>query len=178
MGRVYSGNSVNQAVDVVRRFYRWAVATGHLGRDPAAHLLTQRVASKPRRELSLEESRALLSQPNPQTFYGARDRAILALIIEHRLPFKALARLDLCHFHYDTGAILVSGRRAGILSVSDGLTDDLERYLSEARPGVAKVEEPALFVGRDGDRMSDVSFRAILDRHAQAAGLGKLRSSS
>ena len=148
-------------------FYRWAVATGHLGRDPAAHLLTQRVASKPRRELSLEESRALLSQPNPQTFYGARDRAILALIIEHRLSFKALARLDLCHFHYDTGAIFVSGRRVGILSVSEGLADDLERYLSEARPGVAKVEEPALFVGRDGGRMSDVSFRAILDRHAQ-----------
>jgi site-specific recombinase XerD len=99
----------------------------------------------------------------------------LGLIIEHQIAFQPLARLDCGHFHYDTGALLVSGRRRGILSLSDGLADDLERYLAEARPGVARVEEPALFVSRDGVRLSDVSFRAILDRHARAAGLAQIR---
>lgn len=174
-GQMYSENSVNQAIEAVRRFYRWAVAVGVLKNDPASHLVTRRVPAKPRRELSIGEARKLLSQPDPRTFHGARDRAVLGLIIEHRLAFKALSNLDCGSFHYDTGALLVGGRRRGILSLSDGLAEDLQRYLTEARPGVAKVGESALFVSREGARMSNVSYRAILDRHAKAAGLPKIR---
>lgn len=176
-GQLYSENSVNQAIDVVRRFYRWAAAVGHITKDPTLHMRTRRVPPRPKHELTTAEARQLLAQPNPKTFHGARDRTILGLIIEHRMAFQALSNLDTTHFHYDTGALLVGGRRRGILSLSDGLADDLQRYLTETRLGVAKVGEPALFVSREGVRMSDVSFRAIFDRHAKAAGLSKIRFS-
>jgi integrase/recombinase XerD len=174
-GRLYSENSVNQAVDTVRRFYRWAVESGHLRKSPAAHLLTRRVPARGRRELSTEEARKLLAGPNRKTFHGLRDRAILGLIIEHRLAYRVLSNLDLGHFHYDTAALLTSGRKRGILSLSDGLAEDIQHYLTQARPAVAKVNEPALFVSRQGSRMTDVSFRTILDRHAQAADLTRIR---
>jgi site-specific recombinase XerD len=175
-GQMYSENSVNQAIDVVRRFYRWAAVVGHVAKDPTSHMTTRRVPAKPKRELSTTEARQLLAQPDPKTFHGARDRAVLGLIIEHRLAFQVLSNLDTSHFHYDTGALMVRGRRRGILSLSDGLADDLQRYLTEARPGMARVDELALFVSRQGGvRMVDVSFRTVLDRHAHTAGLPKIR---
>lgn len=177
-GQMYSENSVNQAIDVIRCFYRWAAEVGHVRKDPSSHMRTRRVPAKPKREISTTEARKLLGQPNAKTFHGARDRAILGLILEHRLAFQALAALDCGSFHYDTGAIMVGGRRRGILSLSDGLAEDLQSYLVEARPGVAKVEESALFVSSDGTRMTPVSFRNILDRHAKAAGLPRIRFSS
>ena len=73
---------------------------------------------------------------------------------------------------------MVGGRRRGVLSLSDGLAEDLQSYLIEARPGVARAEESALFVSRDGTRMTAASFRAIIDRHAKAAGLSKTCFSS
>lgn len=39
-GKLYAENSVNQAVDAVRRFYRWAVDTGLMAKDPSGHLVT------------------------------------------------------------------------------------------------------------------------------------------
>jgi integrase/recombinase XerD len=178
LGKLYSENSVNQAIDAIRRFYRWAAAVSHVVKDPTLHMMTRRVRPKPKRELSTADARKLLAQPNPKTFHGARDRAILGLLIEHRLAFQALANLDTGHFHYDTGALLVGGRHRRILSLSDGLADDLQHYLTGARPGVAKVGEPALFVSRAGVRMTGNSYRTVLDRHAQSAGLSKTRFSS
>lgn len=177
-GQMYSENSVNQAVDVIRRFYRWAAEVGHVRKNPSSHMKTRRVPAKRKHELSTTDARKLLGQPNPKTFHGTRDRAILGLIIEHRLAFEVLAALDCGSFHYDTGAVMAGGRRRGVVSLSEGLTEDLQSYLVEARPGVAKVEESALFVGRDGTRMTAASFRSIVDRHARAAGLSKACFSS
>lgn len=165
-GQMYSENTVNQAVDVVRRFYGWAVEGGLLSESPAAHLKTRRVPRKPERELSTEAARELLARPNLGTFTGCRDRAILGLVLEHRTPHQALARAEVGHFCHATGALLMTGRRRGILSLSDGLADDIERYLTEARSGVAAAGEQALFVGRHGHRLTAASFGQILGRHA------------
>jgi integrase/recombinase XerD len=168
-GKLYAANSANQAVDVIRRFYRWAHAEGLLSKDPAAHLRTRRVAPRPRRELTATEARQLLAQPNLETFGGARDRAILGLVLEVPMSPPALARLDLEHFQPDTGALWLSGRRSGIVSLSDGLAEDLVAYLRKWRAGVAIKDEPALFVSPRGRRMTGGAFRTIIRAHAQRA---------
>lgn len=176
-GKLYAENSVNQAVDAVRRFYRWAHAEGLLAKDLAAHLRTRRVPPRPRRELTVAEARQLLAQPNVATFGGARDRAILGLIIEAQVAYPALARLDLTHFQPDTGALWVSGRRSGVVSLSESLTDDLVAYLRKWRPAVAIKDEAALFVSAHGRRMTPGAFAAIVRTHAQRAQLPRPHSS-
>lgn len=172
-GKMYAENTVNQATDVVRRFFRWAALAGLIDRDPAAHLTTRRVLAKPRRELSVCEIRKLLAQPDLGTFSGCRDRAILGLIIETRVSAPALSRLEIDHFEPDMAALLVSGRRREILGLSDGLLSDLVRYLGEARPGVAASGETALFIGRAGRRLSPAAFRQVVATHARRAGVPK-----
>lgn len=170
-GKLYAENSVNQAVDVVRRFYRWAAFSGLVANDPAAHLTTRRVGPKVRRVLSASEARKLLGQPDLGTFHGCRDRAILGLVTEARISAGALSRLELEHFQTDTAALLVSGRKREILSLSEGLLGDLSRYLAVARPGVATSDEQALFVSSDGRRLSSGAFRQVVAAHAKRAGV-------
>lgn len=168
-GKLYSPNSINQAVDVVRRFYRWANSNGLLDNNPAAHLVTRRAVAKPRCKLTPTEARKLLFCLDLDTFGGSRDRAILGLVLESRVTHPALARLDLGHFQPDTGALWLSGRTSGILSLSDGLVDDLAAYLNKWRPGVAAKGEEALFVSASGHRMTSSAFRAIIRTRAQQA---------
>lgn len=168
-GKLYADNSVNQAVDVVRRFFAWAALSGLVDKNPAAHLVTRRATSKPRRDLTPTEGRKLMAQTDPNTFKGCRDRAILGLLLEAHIPMPALARLDLDHFQPDTGALWLSGRKTGVLSLSEAVTDDLIRYLRRERTGVAMKGESALFISAKGRRMTGGAFRAIIKSHAQRA---------
>lgn len=170
-GSLYSENSVNQAVEAIRRFYRWALAEGLVRKDPTKELATVRPPSKGRLEITPTQGRKLLATAEPFTFVGCRNRAILALVLETRASGKALARLDLEHFCADTGALLLSGRRREIVSLSDGLLDDCSRYLREGRASVALTEEKAFFVGCHGRRMGPENFGEMIRRSAKLAGV-------
>lgn len=175
-GKLYAENSANQAVEAVRRFYRWAVADGLVAKNPSEHLVTKRPPPTARRELSPSDARKLLFGPDISTFHGCRDRAILGLVLETRASAGALVRLDLEDFQADVGALLLQGRRREIVSLSDGLCIDLERYLREARPAVAKTGELAFFVGQHGGRMVCGYFLGIIRTHAQSAGVPRPHS--
>lgn len=175
-GKLYAENTVNQAVDTVRRFYRWAVAGGLVAKNPSEHLVTRRPPPIARRELAPSDARKLLMDADISTFHGCRDRAILGLVLETQASSGALVRLDLEHFQPDIGALLLQGRRREIVSLSDGLCIDLVRYLSKARPAVAQPDELAFFVGAHGGRMVCESFRGIIRAHAQQAGVPRPHS--
>lgn len=175
-GKLYAENSANQAVDAVRRFYRWAVATGLVAKDPSEHLVTRRQPTTTRRELAPSEARQLLSMPDLSTFHGCRDRAILGLVLETRASAGAMVRLDVEHFQPDVSALLLQGRRRDIVSLSDGLCVDLVRYLRQARPSVAKPDELAFFVSRSGGRMVPNAILRVIEIHSQAAGVPRPHS--
>lgn len=170
-GSLYAENSVNQAVEAIRRFYRWALAEGFVRKDPTEKLVTTRPPPKGRLEMTPSQGRKLLATAEPFTFVGCRNRTILGLALETRASGKALARLDLEHFCADTGALLLVGRCREIVSLSEGLLDDCCRYLREGRAGTAKDEEKAFFVGCHGRRLGPENFGVIIRRSAKLAGV-------
>ena len=175
-GKLYAENSVNQAVDAARRFYRWAVAAELVAKDPSEHLVTRRQPPSARQELAPTDARKLLFGADISTFHGCRDRAILGLVLETRASAGALVRLDLEHFQPEVGALMLQGRRREIVSVSDGLCIDLVRYLREARPAVAKPGELALLVSRSGGRLVRNAVLRVVEIHAQRAGVPRPHS--
>jgi len=175
-GKLYAEGSINQAVEAVRRFYRWAAAGGLVTKDPTTHLVTRRPPPAARHELSPRNALKLLSQPDISTFGGCRDRAILGLVLKMRASTGALARLDLEHFQADVGTLLLQGRRRESLSLPNGLYIDLIRYLRKARPTVAQQGEQAFFVGEQGGRMACAFFRNIIRNHAKRAGVPRPHS--
>jgi site-specific recombinase XerD len=170
-GKLYAENTVNQAVGAVRLFFRWALLCGLIGEDPSKGLRTRRIPKRPRPEIELQRLLILLSGDHPVI---VRDRAVYGLLFETGLPLLACARLDLKDLQTDTGALLASGKRPGVYSLSQGLTNDLERYLQHARPLLAVKAtkgEQALFLNRHGSRMHDGVIRARLRDHRRQLAL-------
>jgi integrase/recombinase XerD len=170
-GRMLSENTVNQAVLAIRGFYRWAMATGVLQNDPAAGLKVRAVHAPRRKPLAIKDTRKLLAFSNLDTPTGIRDRAVLAVLLETGISRAACSALDLIHLHLDTGALMASGRKGGIHTLSDGLCADLERYLRESRPLLIHDDQPALFLNRNGGRFSVESIHGVLRRALLGCGL-------
>lgn len=172
-GKLYSQNSINQAVGAIRRLYRWSLAEGKLKADPSRTLVTPNVknARCQKLEFTPSETRKLLSSPDLETPMGIRDRAILGILLETQASRKACSRIDVHHLCFDTGALLTKGRNQQIHSLSDGLNADLKRYLREARPLLLGDATQALFLNRFGNRISAPSVHQLFHHHRKLCGL-------
>ena len=170
-GRLYAPNTVNQAIGVIRAFLRWAYREGHLKKDLGKHLKMSYVPRGNRRELKPAEQRKLLSMADPRSLLGARDKALLSLLLETALPRTVCARLNLKDLSLETAVLLSRGRTRGIHGLSDGLVEDLAAYLRQARPVLAQPGTSALFVTRDGRRMNSATVGRLLKTYAERAGV-------
>ena len=168
-GNMYSENSVNQAVGVLKAYFRWCVEQGELKKNPAEHLVTRRPPKPEPVVLTPTQTRALLALPDLHTPNGLRDRAILGLFVELKASARSVCRLSLCDFQPDTGALLLQGRKRRIVCLGSGLQADLERYLRLGRAGVARQGEEAFFVSQRGTRMCGNNALRILHRRCQEA---------
>ncbi len=172
-GKMYSENSVNQAVGVVKAYFRWCVEQGQLKENPAEHLVTRRPPPLEQVVLTPAQARALLALPNIESPIGLRNRAILGLYVEQGASAGSVSRLNLTDFQSDTGALLLRERKRRIVCLGTGLQADLERYLRFGRAGVAKPGEDAFFVTQRGARMGLANALDILKLHCRRAGVPK-----
>lgn len=147
-GKLYSQNTVNQAVGAIRRFYR--LAASDLIEDPTRTLVTPAATDAKKRQLSFTptEVRKLLSSPSRETPTGIRDRAILGVLLETQISRSACSKIDRDHLCFETGSLFTRGLTQKIHCISDGLAADLKRYLREARPLLINDMIQALFLDR------------------------------
>ncbi len=172
-GQLYSQNTVNQAVGATRRFYRWALAEGHISSDPTAGIVTRAAKNTVSSKLDFTpaQTRRLLGSLDLERPTGIRDRAVLGVLLETQISRPACSRIDLAHLQLDTGALLTHGRSQQIHSLSEGLLADLQRYLQEARPLLVTSPCEALLLNVNGGRLSGASIQQLVHYHRTSCGL-------
>lgn len=174
-GRMYSPNTVNQAVGAARRLYRFLLADGRVTQDPTAGLRTRACKDKSwKLSFTVAQVRQLLAAPDLDTSIGIRDRAILGLLLETQISRAACARMDLAHLCFDTGALMSTGRSRRLYSLSDGLLSDLDRYRLESRPLLVSLEPrsqtQAFFLTREGSRINVPTLYQVVQRYRKRCG--------
>jgi hypothetical protein len=115
-GRPYSVVSRAHVVDAVRCLLRWALSTGRLDRDLTAGILkppgTRRGLP---RGVGAEQVAALLAVCDPATAIGARDRAVVMILVRLGLRAGEVARLNLDDIDWANGRLKVTGKAASTL---------------------------------------------------------------
>ncbi|WP_199183302.1 tyrosine-type recombinase/integrase [Cryobacterium sp. Y82] len=122
-------------VDAVRCLLRWALSTGRISRDPTAGVLkppgTRRTLP---RGVGADQVAALLSVCDPATAIGARDRAVVTILVRLGLRAGEAARLTLDDIDWTAGQLKVSGKgREHTLPIPVDVGEALEAWL-RARP--------------------------------------------
>lgn len=169
-GRLYAPNTVMQGLWAVRTFLRWAHREGYLLEDPALELQLVRPAQPARRHLTAAELESVRLRVDPSTPQGLRDAALFELL--QQLPVPELLSRDVEHVQPgDSSLELSHGIR---LALADLAGKALAAYLYHGRPVLAarRPEERALFLNRDGGRLSSVRVTQCLRALEKRAGLG------
>jgi site-specific recombinase XerD len=118
--------------------------------------------------LTEQEITALLAAPNPDTWSGRRDRALLLLAIQAGLRISELTGLTIADVHLGAGAHVAchgKGRKDRITPLTAETVQVLRAWLAEH---VADADAP-LFPGRTGQRLSRDAIEHRIAVHANAA---------
>ena len=118
--------------------------------------------------LTRVEIQALLDAPDPRTFFGTRDRAMLHFAFAAGLRVSELVGLTLDQFDARAPAsihVMGKGRRERVLPLWRETTNAIKAWLA-VRPSGPDI---ALFLNGSGRAMTRSGFEYILAKHAGAA---------
>ncbi len=170
-----SPGSIQRKVSAIRGFYRWLAAQGLIATNPLANVRGPR---KPRRLpsfLTQAEVTALISSPAGGKPQAIRDRAMLELLYATGLRVSEIVGLDTrdMNLHEQSVRVTGKGKKERVVLMGEPALRAIERYLHEARPALATGAEAALFLNRDGGRLSVRRVQLLLRKYAMAAGIEK-----
>jgi site-specific recombinase XerD len=125
------------------------------------------------RILTKNDLTAIIEAADSDTPTGLRDRAILELMYAAGLRLAEAVGLDVAAVDLSEQVARVRGKgdKERMVVVGRPAVAALRRYLREARPKLAGEGERALFVNRDGRRLSGRSVQKLVRAHALRAGL-------
>lgn len=170
--------SIARRVAAIRTFYRWALASGRLDRDPSALLGSPKVVSRLPTVLRANEASMLAeapsapSGPEPDPLEVAvttRDRAVFELLYGSGLRVGEVAGLTIGSVNLERGRVLVLGKGAKEreVPISDYAAEAIADYLSIGRPLMASEGSRAFFFNLRKKPFSPRDIRRSMERYAE-----------
>ena len=174
--------SVALALSAWRGLYRWLGRDGVVASNPADGIRAPKAAKPLPKALAVDHAVALAehrsgSGANPAL--EARDACIVELLYGSGLRIAELVGLDIQGSATARGWIDLPGGEAHVLGkgskrrsvpVGGAARAALQAWLP-LRAGIAKADQPALFVGRYGTRLTPAQIRSRLKTRAVQAGI-------
>ena len=175
--------SIARYLSAWRSFYRWLVRARRLADNPVEGVRAPRGARRLPRALSPDQAHQLLGPTDgsadarddtgSDAALQARDRAMFELLYSSGLRVAELVSLDVGPaIDAAQGLVTVIGKRSKPRTVPVGSVAlaALADWLA-CRSQLARSDEPALFVSRQGGRLTTSAVRSRLTRWAAAAGM-------
>jgi integrase/recombinase XerC len=172
-GQGLAPSSLARTLSAWRSYYRWLARHGAVGRNPCDGLRAPKRPQPLPKVLAVDQIQALLDT-GVDGLLERRDKAMFELFYSSGLRLSELAGLDFgSGLDFAEGTVTVVGKRHKTRTVPMGgkavaaLSDWLAR-----RAEIAHDDEPALFVGRRGNRLNVRTIERRLQVWARRAGLG------
>jgi len=174
----YSRASIARKIASLRSFYKFLVREREVAENPAGAVRAPRLKRRLPTCLDLSEVDRLLSAPPANTLLGARDRAILELLYSTGMRISELAQLDMRNLDRfgEVALLRGKGRKERITPIGRAAMAAVEHYLGLRQrywAGRPAADARALFLNKNGQRLSARSVRRMLEKYARATGLGR-----
>ncbi|KUJ73061.1 recombinase XerC [Thiomicrospira sp. WB1] len=174
MSQGISARTVARQLSALRSFYRFLLEQGQVSHNPAADVKAPKQPKPLPKSLDVDRTSQLLDQPL-ETWQDVRNQAIFELLYSSGLRLAECAALDVRQGldKLREGWLEViagKGNKDRLVPVGEKAQAALTDWLS-IRSEHSAADETALFVNRQGRRLSARAIQQQLKQRAQKAGL-------
>ena len=167
--------TVTRSVASIKSLYTCLISKGYVDHNPAKGVSPAKVERKLPQVLTGKEVELLLEQPECTDLKGYRDRAMLELLYATGIRVSELIELDVDDLNLPGGVLrCFSKGKERVIPLYPAAIRALSEYITEVRPQlVDAVDETALFVNMNGERMSRQGFWKLIKFYQEKAGIQK-----
>jgi integrase/recombinase XerC len=175
----YGRRSIARKLASVRSLFRFMHRRGEIADNPAKLLRTPKLARNLPSFLDEQQVTVLLSTPDPATWSGLRDKAILELLYATGLRVSELVKLQLNDLEFSRGSLrtLGKGRKERILPLLPAAISAIQTWFTvrerppRSRSGTIKAGIANVFINQRGGALTDRSVRRQIDQYVKHAAI-------
>jgi integrase/recombinase XerC len=168
-----AGSSMQRTLSAIRSFYTYLQREGLSKINPAATVSAPKQKRRLPDVLDVDQVARLLDI-KPDDPLSLRDWAMMELMYSSGLRLSELVTLDLNHIDLADQTVRITGKgsKTRIAPIGRFALEALQQWL-KTRAGLAVVDETALFVNRNGKRLSQRSIQERMRQWAIKQGMDK-----
>lgn len=165
--------TISRELASIKAFFHYLYREEKIKKDPSEFLKAPKVEKKAPVILSVEEVRALLSQPGLVSPKEIRDKAMLELLYATGIRVSELVGLQMQDLNMQIGFITCrDGQKERAVPFGKAAKQALALYLEKSRETLLKGKEsPWLFTNCSGKAMSRQGFWKIMKYYGDKAGI-------
>ncbi len=167
--RGFAETTLSRHLMAIKAFFRYLKRERLLSVDVATLLSPPKIWQRLPDVLSCEEVEALLKQPDEANLIGVRDCAILELLYATGLRASELCSLNVQDVDDHSLRVVGKGGKTRVVPLGRAALKALDRYLSWR----AESDEPALFLGARGRRLTREALWELVKEYATSAKIKK-----
>ncbi|MBN2527019.1 MAG: tyrosine recombinase XerC [Deltaproteobacteria bacterium] len=178
LGHLYERNeaaSIAKKLAALRSFFAFLKKKGLVSQNPAMTVKTPRVKRKLPHFVSVDEAVRLAELGWEETPLGFRDRTIVELLYGSGLRVSELVSINMDTIDVATRQMRIVGKgnKERVVPVGSHALDAVQRWMTHRAKIVRKggqIDEKALFINRDGERLNVRSVQRMIKKRGILAG--------
>lgn len=171
-----SPTSISRRLAAIRMFHRFLARERVLKDDPTTLIDSPKLWKKVPDTLSLNEVELLISQPDPRSRQGCRDKAILETLYATGMRVSETTDLKTNNVNLDIGFLrcIGKGNKERVIPLGKKAVNSINRYLEFSRAQFLKNKTSEfLFINRSGNKLSRQSIWKLIKQYAKEAKIKK-----
>jgi len=164
----YRPRTLSRKLSSLRSFFKFLQRENIIKENPAVLLMSPKLDKPLPKFLSEEEITKFIEMPPLDKEMGRRDRAILETLYSAGLRVGELVGLNVEHVDFISNIVKAAGKgkKERLVPIGDQALKALQNYLD-----TRKHKSSAMFLNKNGTRLSDRSVRTIVNKYIRAASL-------
>lgn len=171
--------TIVRRISSLRSFFKYCLLQNRLSGDPTEGLESPKLDKRVPVSLSYEQIEVLFDQPDTTNLLGFRDRVIMELFYSSGLRVSELVEINREDFDPQNLLIKVKGkgRKERLVPITKNAAEWIKAYLEHAERHVsidghdAQQDPHAIFLNKQGTRITTRSVDRKFDKHLRASGL-------
>jgi site-specific recombinase XerD len=171
-----SSHSIYNRVNALKSFFNWLHSKGYTQEHVLRDMKQPKTADLLIEPLNQEEIQKLFSAMNPNTSLGARNAAVVSLMLDTGLRLSEVSGLKEQDVHLEAQYVKAMGKgsKERMVSFGSACQKTLLHYYHHFRPDPAHAGVEIFFLAIDGYPMSSDSIRSLVKRLAKSSGIRRL----
>lgn len=175
-GKPMSSHTIYNRVNALRSFFSWLHLQRYTQEQGLQNLKQPKTSKLIIEPLSKEKIESLLLRINPNAAMGARNKAMVSLMLDTGLRLSEVAGLlsDDVHIEAQYLKVMGKGSKERMVSFGSSCQRSLLHYFHHFRVDDANGECEAFFLTIDGNAMTPRAITSVITRLANSSGVRRL----